>query len=285
MNIRRSLTNIVDNFEDLKIWNAGARNSVFNKYGPVIRDHYFILHIVQGRGVLRIRNQTYPLEPGQGCIIPPETVHRYETEGSESWTYFWFSFHGLKAEQLIKKAKLSYDNPVFTIEDKQNIYYALRKLKEAGLLNDKQLYSEVTELKVLALLYFYFAELIEAAEDAGEYARTELHRELYVKKAVQFIEINFFKKITIADVADSVGLNASYLGHLFKKQMMVTPQQYLCRFRIEKAIQYMHNPSVSIKEISQSVGYEDPYLFSRMFRQIKRMPPSEYRKNLNKEGP
>jgi len=278
LSIRRTLTNIVANSDDLRIWNAGAKSSRI--YGPVIRDHYFIFYLVKGRGMLETDDRTFQLEAGHGFVIPPETVHSYAAAGEKPWTYFWFSFHGLKADQFIRQAGLSYDQPVYAIEDKNNIFHALKKLVDQNLLHDDQPCTEITRMKVQALFYLYFAGLIEAANDDGMDVPTELYYERYIKKATKYIEHNFNKKIKMADIASCVGLNSSYLGQLFKRQLDVTPQQYLCRFRLEKAIQYMRNPALSIKEISNLVGYEDPYLFSRVFKQTNGVPPSEYRKKL-----
>ncbi|WP_051620792.1 helix-turn-helix transcriptional regulator [Paenibacillus sp. UNC451MF] len=278
VNIRRALTNVVGNGDDLKIWNAGAKSS--SRYGPVIRDHYYILHLVQGCGVLETGGRTFQLETGQGFVVPPETVHRYAAEGEKPWSYFWFSFHGLKADHIIRQAGLSYEQPVYAIEDKHDIFHTLKKLVDQKLLHNQKPCSEITRMKVLSLFYLYFSELMEAASGAVMDLPTELQSERYIKKALAYIELNFFRKIKMTDLASYVGLNASYLGQLFKRHLHVTPQQYLCRFRIEKAIQYMLNPAISLKEISSSVGYEDPYLFSRIFKQIKSVSPSEYRKTL-----
>jgi AraC-like DNA-binding protein len=286
MNVRRTLTNSVDNLDDLIIWNAGAKRAARSGFGTLIRDHYLILHIVDGKGVLKTGDRTFLARAGQGFIVPPETVHHYESTGAEPWAYFWFSFHGIKAEHFIQKAGLSYEQPVYTLEDKTGIFKTLRGYVELGWLHDSRPCSELTKMKVLALLYQYFAQLTEAAvlkeQSAGK--GKEAHKEQYIKKAIQFIEMNFYKKISIADIAGYVGLNPSYLGQLFKQQIQLSPQQFLCRFRIDKAVQYMNNPAASIKEIARSVGYEDPYLFSRIFRQIKGMPPTEFRKKLTNEA-
>jgi AraC-like DNA-binding protein len=284
MNVRRTLTNSVDNLDDLIIWNAGAKRATRSGFGTLIRDHYLFMHIVDGQGVLTTADRTFHVQANQGFIVPPETVHHYESTGAEPWAYFWFSFHGIKAEHFIQKAGLSYEQPVYKLEDKTGIFQTMRSYVELGWLHDSRPCSELTKMKVLALLYQYFAQLVEAADLTEQSAGKEAHKEQYIKKAIQFIEMNFYKKIGVADVAGYVGLNPSYLGQLFKQQIRLSPQQYLCRFRIDKAIQYMKNPAASIKEIARSVGYEDPYLFSRMFRQFKGIPPTEFRKKRTDEA-
>ncbi|MCC2685522.1 MAG: AraC family transcriptional regulator [Paenibacillaceae bacterium] len=286
MNVRRTLTNSVDNLDDLIIWNAGAKRAARSGFGALIRDHYLIMHIMDGHGDLKIGDRAFHVRAGEGFIVPPETVHHYESTGAKPWAYFWFSFHGIKAEHFIKKAGLSYDQPVYTLEEKTGLFETLRDYVQQGWLHDSRPCSELTKMKVLALLYQYFAQLVEAAVLAEQSAgrKKDIQQEQYVKKAIQFIEMNFYKKISIADVAGYVGLNPSYLGQLFKQQIRLSPQLYVCQFRIDKAVQYMNNPAASIKEIARSVGYEDPYLFSRIFRQLKGMPPTQFRKKLTNEA-
>jgi YesN/AraC family two-component response regulator len=69
------------------------------------------------------------------------------------------------------------------------------------------------------------------------------------------------------------------MGAIFKEYFNTSPQNYLINFRINKACNLMKNPNLSIGEISRSVGYDDPFLFSKMFKKIKGIPPRIYRKN------
>lgn len=280
MNVRRTLTNQAYNLDDLKVWNAGARKKQVTRFGPVIRDHYFIFHLVEGHAVLHTGKKTFTLKPNQGFLIPPETLHYYEPEHAMPWSYFWFSFHGTKCEQLIRKIHLTYDNPIFAFEEQEQIFEQLNLLMKQNLLHFDRPCSEITKLRILGLLYIYFAQLIDSFPERVEQMERKKHSESYVKQAIQFIELNFHKKISITEVAEFVGLNASYLGQLFKEYAQLSPKQFLCQYRMEKAAQYMNNPNLTIREISQAVGYEDPYLFSRMFRKVKQTSPTAYRAKL-----
>ena len=105
-------------------------------------------------------------------------------------------------------------------------------------------------------------------------------KETYVRMAVEYIQMNYSRKITISEIADHVRLNRSYLGSIFKEYMNTSLQDYLVNFRINRACELMLDNNLSIGDISRSVGYDDQLLFSKMFKKIKGLPPKEYRKNI-----
>ena len=57
--------------------------------------------------------------------------------------------------------------------------------------------------------------------------------------------------------------------------------QYILANRISNAETLLQDPSYNITEISQIVGYDNPLYFSRIFKKVKGLSPSEYRKNIN----
>lgn len=103
----------------------------------------------------------------------------------------------------------------------------------------------------------------------------------YVENACRFIKYNYSHDIDIPDIAKYVGVSRSYLYKLFMKSLSISPTEYLSRFRINQACTLIRSSSLTLKEISASVGFSDQLYFSRVFKKYKGVPPSEYTNSLN----
>lgn len=99
----------------------------------------------------------------------------------------------------------------------------------------------------------------------------------YVEEVLKYMESNYPQSISIQSLADSLGLNRSYLHRLFKSATGASPQEYLLDLRMEKACVLLRETDLAVSIISLSVGYEDTLYFSRLFRKKKGMSPSRYR--------
>lgn len=87
------------------------------------------------------------------------------------------------------------------------------------------------------------------------------------------------EKISLQTVAEEFGFNYTYLSYLFKKTLGKSPSEYLTQCRIDQAKRLLtQSEEHSVKEISNAVGYDDPYYFSRIFKATTGLSPSEYRK-------
>ena len=104
----------------------------------------------------------------------------------------------------------------------------------------------------------------------------------YVTKAQAYIRSNYCNPIKVSDIANYVCINRSYLYTLFEKTLGISPQQYLTSYRIAKAVELLQLTKLSIESIAISCGYTDPLVFSKAFRQEKKLSPSQYRKTLPK---
>lgn len=89
------------------------------------------------------------------------------------------------------------------------------------------------------------------------------------------------KPWSINDFAGSYGFNPVYLGRLFKEETGLSFTNYLMARRVEKAIEMMADPNLTIGAIGQAVGYNDQNYFSRVFKKHTHMGPNEYRRSLN----
>ena len=98
-----------------------------------------------------------------------------------------------------------------------------------------------------------------------------------VDKAVDYIEKNYMKPLTMKNVADTFYVNSCYFCKIFKEQTGQTFTHYLMKLRIEKAKELMKDESLKLYDISGSVGYENVQYFSTIFKEIEGITPSQFR--------
>jgi two-component system response regulator YesN len=101
--------------------------------------------------------------------------------------------------------------------------------------------------------------------------------EALIHKALDYIARHYGEEITLESMASHVRLSSFYFSKTFKQYTGVTFIDYLSLYRVEKAKEILKDPRWSIKEISVRVGYSDPNYFTRVFRRLEGLTPSEYR--------
>ncbi|GMK42604.1 hypothetical protein PCCS19_56640 [Paenibacillus sp. CCS19] len=101
-----------------------------------------------------------------------------------------------------------------------------------------------------------------------------------IQRIKQFIMDNSHKDISLDTIGKRVGLSPFYISKMFKEQLGVNYIDFLTECRIEKAKRLMGNPEWSLKKITYEVGYHDPNYFSKVFKKMCDVSPTEYRKAL-----
>ena len=101
----------------------------------------------------------------------------------------------------------------------------------------------------------------------------------HVQKAIYYIHEKFDDDIKIADIADYVYLNSSYLQRIFKKWMGESILSYVTNLRIEKARMLLENTKFPIIDIAISVGFNNRQNFALVFQKYFNVSASQYRNN------
>lgn len=241
-------------------------------YGPAVRDHFLIHYILEGCGTFYVDGKSYRLQKNQGFLICPDTITYYKADCDNPWVYTWIGFNGIKAEGYLELANLNKNNPIFEYKDSDFIEKCFEDMRKAANLK----YGK--ELRLQGILSIFLSELIEKAEKHIVVGIS--YKDIYIKKTLQYIEANFSRNIKIGEIAESIGLNKNYFSSFFKQNFGMTPQEYLIRYRISKACNLMRDESLTISDISRSVGYNDPLGFSKIFKQVKGKCPKKYRQTI-----
>lgn len=98
-----------------------------------------------------------------------------------------------------------------------------------------------------------------------------------ISKAKVYIEENYNKDISLDEVSRSVDISPYYFSKLFKEKTGENFIEYLTSIRIEKAKKLLKSSDMNIKNICIDIGYSDPNYFSRIFKKLVGVTPTEYR--------
>ena len=91
-------------------------------------------------------------------------------------------------------------------------------------------------------------------------------KSIHVEKAIDYIYENYYKSITIIDIANYLGIDRTYLYRLFKEEYNMSPQKYLLNFRLKAAMNKLEGGNMSIAEIAYSCGFSDSSAFCHQFK-------------------
>jgi AraC-like DNA-binding protein len=89
---------------------------------------------------------------------------------------------------------------------------------------------------------------------------------------------NLEKRLTLNEIAQSVGYSASYFSSIFKKETGYAPLNYFNLLKIQQACFLIDTTEMTFRQICYKIGIEDVYYFSRLFRKIMGVSPRIYKK-------
>lgn len=98
-----------------------------------------------------------------------------------------------------------------------------------------------------------------------------------VVRAMELIDDDLTRALSLDELARAAGVSASHLGALFTAQCQCSPLQYQQRRRIERATWLLDNPYLRVNEVAAACGYDDVNYFVRLFRQRHGLPPGRWR--------
>lgn len=222
-------------------------------FGPTVRLYYLLHYVVQGSGVFRAGGKEHAVRAGQMFIIRPFEETFYQADALTPWEYIWIGFTAkIPMPACIKEAH------VVASSTCGEIFSSM--LEAENMREGRELYLAG---KVLQLL----ARLCQREGGEGDYAQ----------QAKTYMQSNYMRDISIAELAARLNLNRSYFSTLFKSSTGKSPQRYLTDYRMEKACELMTEHGYTPGEAARATGYPDIFSFSRMFKQRYGMAPSAYR--------
>ena len=160
----------------------------------------------------------------------------------------------------------------------------IEKMRNAGALLHEVLEALRREIEpgVTTLHLDQMAERLIRQAGAPSEAKLQTSNSIHseneiIRRAQQYISSHVRDKLTVPVVAANVEVSASYLTALFHKNLQLSPGEYIRRVKLQESKQLIREGQMNFTEISEFLQYSTVHHFSRQFKQMFGMTPTEYR--------
>ena len=101
-----------------------------------------------------------------------------------------------------------------------------------------------------------------------------------IDNVISEIRDHYMEDISLTSLSTKYNISMAHLSKLIKEQLMVNFSDYIASLRIQRAKELLQDDSLSIQEISEIVGYNDYFYFTKVFKKVEGISPSKYRKSI-----
>ena len=241
--------------------------------------YHVVEFVVEGSGWVRLGGGSdHALGPGSVFVCDRATRCVMRTDPTRPLVKFFFCLAGRNAIRCLSKAELPL-NQVRVVPALGEIRSILEDLIREGRRPGTRT-AEICEV-LFELLCLKVADALFA----GGYAKKRIHsvegdgiksqqQERFLQcKAV--IDEQAERLMTLEEIAAKAQLDVSSVCRLFRQYQGISPYQYLLRRKMNIAAEFLVDGGGLVKEAAQLVGFVDPLHFSRVFRNVHGLPPSE----------
>jgi len=233
------------------------------RYGPYLRDIYYIECNTGGYGSIIINGKEFPVTPGDCYFILPGETITYTTHPTNPREGVWCSVDGLQVGWALSQAGISADNPYAPRELFDQLTAEIDALAQMWHEKDPG-----ASLRRTGHIYNFLGILLSKA--------TTQSTTDWLSRCIGYMEANYYKPITVEELAREAFLERSYFSVRFKELTGQSPHAYLTSLRIQKAQALMAQTHCSISRAAELVGL-DPRNFSRIFKRETGITPKAFK--------
>jgi AraC family transcriptional regulator, arabinose operon regulatory protein len=253
---------------DIGFFPHASHHEVRRKNGS---KQHILIYCYKGEGIIEVGGRVVTLKANTYYIVPPGAAHSYYALEANPWSIYWVHFTGAQAVHFYDKfaARFAESAPLLSLEERRlSLFESLIGVLEGGYSEANLEYVNLSLTQLLnAFLYDrFFAEAGKQLSDNNT-----------VEAAIEYMKKHLDTALKIDDIAAHFSYSPSHFFTLFKKRTGYSPIHYFNYLKVQKACQYLSFTTMSIKEISFALGFNDPLYFSRLFKKIMGTSPLQYR--------
>ncbi|MDR0948992.1 MAG: AraC family transcriptional regulator [Lachnospiraceae bacterium] len=264
----------------------GTRTKILEPYHS--HDHVELAFILSGTGRYRIENEDFDIEEGDLIVLNPGVRHQslFVKDADQAATEFFVGFSDIQLDGCEKNC-IPMKNEQYIRhtngELRQRLFRICASMEAENATAKTGRYHMLKSYLVQILILLLRDQSDPPSPQAG-CAFESVNKKHVVEQIVNYFEDHFMEKISLDRIADNMYLSPFYISKIFKSETGDTPIRHLINIRLEKAKELLENgTSQSIQETARSVGYDDAYHFSKLFKKRFGVAPSQwndYRKTL-----
>ncbi len=245
-----------------------------NKYGlaytedmiidrPNGRPDYLIMLIVRGKMEVLIDQKLQPVTVGDIIYIAPYTPQRFVRFYKDKAEHYFVHFIGYAVPEILEDIGLT-ESGIYHTDRLELLSEAFQKIMIAMVQKKQPMYINSLFLRLLSHLH------IERSREAG-FATSR------VSPAVMQLLWDYKLSKSMNYYASLCNMTLANFSVTFKRELGVSPLKFRENVRLENAKQLLSESCLTVKEVANAVGYEDPYAFSKFFKRNTGISPSQYR--------
>ncbi|HEY3330270.1 MAG TPA: AraC family transcriptional regulator [Capsulimonadaceae bacterium] len=247
----------------------------------IILDHE-IVYAVRGQGVYRASGREYSFRANDVFIIQPFVPHEIEHHGDGACEHI--AVHFDFASDIPPRGNSLADRRPYVVSLTGGLalpeapFRAPATVHErlVSIIADRAETDSLSTLTASATLALVLAQLLREYGTARLPVSDGVHA-VRIKKVIDFIDTHFALPLTVSELAETAALSPSRFNTLFRQFTGLTPMDYVQRKRITVARALLADITLSVKQVAANVGFDDPLHFSRVFRNIDGLSPTQYR--------
>lgn len=230
-----------------------------------------LIYCMEGAGWYEIGGVRQTLAANEAVILPAMAPHLYGAAERDPWSIYWVHFTGIEGDYYAQippagTHKLSVDPQCG--QELVSLFRQCYGSFVGGFVLPRLIHASKLVNHLLAELFYNNAAFSPSM-------RTSRFHSL--EPVFSFLIENLHRPVTLAEMAGQVDLSESQFSYTFRQQTGQSPVAYFNQLKMQHACMLLILTQLSIKEIAHEVGCVDPYYFSRLFKKIVGIAPSEYR--------
>ncbi|MGB8453245.1 MAG: AraC family transcriptional regulator [Anaerocolumna sp.] len=270
----------------IKILNlgSGVTNKTFTHPDRKLNWNVF-LFITEGAMEVWEEDKEYIVSKGQYLFLKSGLHHFGEAKTPASTRWYWIHFYDNLTNEACQESNF-YHNTPYKLELTDEDYDQFVILPKYGTVAHPnslemkmnqmiEVYHSVSPFRAITLSIGTLELLLSIYKESGENHKL-MKSDYTVKKIMEFLENRPHYSLSAKELELHLDMNYSYLCNVFKSKTGNTIHDYNARIFIYKAIHFMRTSNMSISEISEMLGFNNPFYFNKVFRKVMNCSPSVY---------